>query len=188
MAFPRAFGDRPESLVFRGPQSPREESASSIYTSPLSPIRTTKANGAFPTASELRGSLQRRFTTNALPTLSPIGQQRRQAAEQQRENNNMVRDIPFGIVVEIVGRSGIPIPLSRAGTLLGHSELACNGRLTSRPYTTRVRSRMRWNGPRPTWLLCVHSGLVADMHHLGLWQDYPGKIDVSLCGINCHGG
>lgn len=32
------------------------------------------------TSNDARGSLTRRFTTNALPTLSPIGQQRRQAA------------------------------------------------------------------------------------------------------------
>lgn len=31
-------------------------------------------------AAEQRVGLQRRFTTNALPTLSPIGQQRLQAA------------------------------------------------------------------------------------------------------------
>lgn len=29
---------------------------------------------------DVRGALQRRFTTNTVPTLSPIGQQRRQAA------------------------------------------------------------------------------------------------------------
>lgn len=32
------------------------------------------------TSNDARGPLTRRFTTNALPTLSPIGQQRRQAA------------------------------------------------------------------------------------------------------------
>lgn len=31
-------------------------------------------------SNDARGPLTRRFTTNALPTLSPIGQQRRQAA------------------------------------------------------------------------------------------------------------
>ena len=31
-------------------------------------------------SNDARGSLTRRFTMNALPTLSPIGQQRRQAA------------------------------------------------------------------------------------------------------------
>jgi hypothetical protein len=31
-------------------------------------------------AADVRGALQRRFTTNTVPTLSPIGQQRRQAA------------------------------------------------------------------------------------------------------------
>ncbi|EGP90362.1 unnamed protein product [Zymoseptoria tritici ST99CH_1A5] len=66
---------------FRGPQSPREEPYSSNPLSP--PQRNANPNrwsASMAGMSDVRGALQRRFTTNTVPTLSPIGQQRRQAA------------------------------------------------------------------------------------------------------------
>lgn len=42
--------------------------------------RSPNQNSNHPGANDNRGGLTRRFTMNALPTLSPIGQQRRQAA------------------------------------------------------------------------------------------------------------
>jgi hypothetical protein len=66
---------------FRGPQSPREEQYASNPLSP--PQRNPNPNrwsASMAGAADVRGALQRRFTTNTVPTLSPIGQQRRQAA------------------------------------------------------------------------------------------------------------
>lgn len=84
MAFTKGMADRPESLRF--PQSPRDDPPFPTYTSSLSPLRSLngRANGSTTTAGDVRGSLTRRFTTNAVPTtlaLSPIGQQRRLAVE-----------------------------------------------------------------------------------------------------------
>lgn len=86
MAFSQRRSDRPESLIFRNPHSPREDHSVPVHQTPLSPLRAISnlVNVTVPSAAEMRGNLQRRFTTNALPTvLSPIGQQRRQAAEPQ---------------------------------------------------------------------------------------------------------
>ena len=95
MAFSNGLGERTDELRFRNPQSPSEDSAFN-YNSPLSPSR-----GAFPSkihthtqnqtssSNDARASLHRRFTTNALPTLSPIGQQRRLAAEPQDHTNTV---------------------------------------------------------------------------------------------------
>lgn len=71
--------------AFRGPTSPREEHSlqTSYPTNTLSPPRNsnrTSSGGMMSSAAEQRVGLQRRFTTNALPILSPIGQQRLQAA------------------------------------------------------------------------------------------------------------
>lgn len=70
---------------YRGPQPPPDESQFSNFSgNPLSPPRNPNRLSAGMMGSsnnnDARGSLMRRFTTNALPTLSPIGQQRRQAA------------------------------------------------------------------------------------------------------------
>jgi hypothetical protein len=73
---------------YRGPQSPQDSVAFPGYANnPLSPPRNSNRLsagmlGSTTTSgmSETRAGLTRRFTTNALPTLSPIGQQRRQAA------------------------------------------------------------------------------------------------------------
>ncbi|KAL1306571.1 hypothetical protein AAFC00_005256 [Neodothiora populina] len=84
MAFSKGPPERPESLLFRPQPSPREESPFPTFTSPLSPLRTLSSRvnaSTLVTSPDSRGSLQRRFTTNALPTLSPLGQQRRAAAE-----------------------------------------------------------------------------------------------------------
>ncbi|KAF2002512.1 ARM repeat-containing protein [Amniculicola lignicola CBS 123094] len=79
MAFPAGMGERSDDARFRNPsQSPRDESSFASITSPLRSVGTMASNDA-------RGQLHRRFTTNNIPTLntplSPIGQQRRQAAE-----------------------------------------------------------------------------------------------------------
>lgn len=83
MAFSKGLSDRPDSgLLYRSQLSPREDApyptSATTFPSPLSPLRNLSLAA---TAAEGRGSLQRRFTTNALPTLSPIAQQRRQAAD-----------------------------------------------------------------------------------------------------------
>lgn len=70
------------------PQSPPRDEApfpSFGNPNPLSPQRNQNrlSGGMMNTANnstQTRAGLQRRFTTNELPTLSPIGQQRRQAA------------------------------------------------------------------------------------------------------------
>ena len=81
MAFSAGIGERGDDLRFRNPQSPREESSFPPITSPLRSVGTQLAAHG----SDARGQLHRRFTTNNIPTLStplsPIGQQRRQAAE-----------------------------------------------------------------------------------------------------------
>lgn len=52
---------------------------------------------------DVRGALQRRFTTNTVPTLSPIGQQRRQAAgagdAQMVSSFNMLEDKAQRVVI-----------------------------------------------------------------------------------------
>ncbi len=72
------------TYFYRGPQSPREEQQVPIYTNPLSPQRNpNRLSGSMASASSMRNGLTRRFTTNnELPptALSPIGQQRKQAA------------------------------------------------------------------------------------------------------------
>lgn len=83
MAFSKGLSDRPGSgLLYRPQLSPREDApyptSATTFPSPLSPLQNLSLAA---TAAEGRGSLQRRFTTNALPTLSPIAQQRRQAAD-----------------------------------------------------------------------------------------------------------
>lgn len=99
MAFARGLADRPEGTYFRNPQSPREDSASlaALTAAPLSPLRSFngRVNGSPPVTNDARGVLQRRFTTNALPTLSPIGQQRRQAAEPREYSTTTVSHIFF---------------------------------------------------------------------------------------------
>jgi len=84
MAFSRTTTDRPESLLFRPPLSPRDDPAFVSYASPLSPLRSlaSRVTSTLQNPTEVRGGLQRRFTTNALPTLAPIGEQRRQAVQQ----------------------------------------------------------------------------------------------------------
>lgn len=64
-----------------GLKSPRDESGFASLASPLRAVGSQMASSS----SDARGQLHRRFTTNNIPTLStplsPIGQQRRQAAE-----------------------------------------------------------------------------------------------------------
>ena len=83
MAFSRTTTDRPESLLFRTPQTPHDDPAFVNYSSPISPLRSlaSRVTSTLQNPTEVRGSLQRRFTTNALPTLAPIGEQRRQAMQ-----------------------------------------------------------------------------------------------------------
>ena len=109
MAFSNGFGDRADDLRFRSPQSPIEDS-SLTYSSPLSPSRGTfpgkihtQMQNQTSSSNDARASLHRRFTMNALPTLSPIGQQRRLAAEPQDHSNN-VRLIVFSTFRNINSR------------------------------------------------------------------------------------
>ena len=93
MAFSTGIGDR------SGLRSPREEQSSFAGLGLTSPLRSTfGSQAASSNASDVRGQLHRRFTTNNIPTvntpLSPIGQQRRQAAEPQ-EFTTAVRSRPF---------------------------------------------------------------------------------------------
>lgn len=69
------------AYLYRGTQSPRDEPQYSNFSNPLSPQRNpNRLSGGMMSSNDARGGLTRRFTMNALPTLSPIGQQRRQAA------------------------------------------------------------------------------------------------------------
>jgi len=72
------------AFFYRGATSPRDEPTAPSYTSPLSPQRNlNRLSGSMMPSSvsnDVRAGMTRRFTTNALPTLSPIGQQRKQAA------------------------------------------------------------------------------------------------------------
>lgn len=73
------------SFFYRGTTSPREDHQMPSYANPLSPPRNPNrlSGGMAPSnnvGNDIRSGLTRRFTTNALPTLSPIGQQRKQAA------------------------------------------------------------------------------------------------------------
>ncbi|USW49507.1 Putative armadillo-like helical, pumilio domain-containing protein [Septoria linicola] len=79
---------------YRGAQSPRDEQQ---YTNPLSPPSQRNPNrwsANMATTGDVRGSLTRRFTTNTVPTLSPIGQQRRQAAGDMQATNAQSRMTP----------------------------------------------------------------------------------------------
>lgn len=94
MAYSVGLGDRTEEVRHRSSNPSVDESSSfPLYNTALRsnagriPSQTSKHAGA-------RASLPRRFTMNAVPTmpgLSPIGQQRRQAAEQP------ARDLSFTV-------------------------------------------------------------------------------------------
>ena len=108
MAFSRTRTERPESLLFRPPQSPRDDPSFASYATPLSPLRSL-ASRVTPTlqpSSDVRGSLQRRFTTNALPTLAPIGEQRKQAlqAMDQWDNSQLVSRFILSMAVSVFAR------------------------------------------------------------------------------------
>lgn len=67
---------------YRNSQGPPEEPQFSNFSSnPISPPRNpNRHSGSAMPSNDARVSLSRRFTTNGLPTLSPIAQQRVQAA------------------------------------------------------------------------------------------------------------
>nr|POF01435.1 hypothetical protein CFP56_76152 [Quercus suber] len=68
------------AFMYRGgPASPPNESVMT-YSNPLSPPRNPNRLSGGIVTTDIRGGLTRRFTTNALPSLSPIGLQRKQAA------------------------------------------------------------------------------------------------------------
>ncbi|QIX02290.1 hypothetical protein AMS68_007807 [Peltaster fructicola] len=80
--------------AFRGTTSPRDEPSYPVHaTNPLSPPRNSNrlSGGVMSSAAESRAGLQRRFTTNALPTLSPIGQQRLQAVGEIKQSEQKSR-------------------------------------------------------------------------------------------------
>lgn len=69
------------AFFYRGTTSPRDEPHVPAYSNPLSPQRNpNRLSGGMLTTNDVRGGLTRRFTTNALPSITPIGQQRREAA------------------------------------------------------------------------------------------------------------
>ncbi|KAK4580310.1 hypothetical protein LTR86_000513 [Recurvomyces mirabilis] len=69
------------AYYYRGAQSPRDEQQVPLYSNPLSPQRNpNRLSGGMVVNNPARNGLTRRFTTNEMPTLSPIGQQRKQAA------------------------------------------------------------------------------------------------------------
>jgi hypothetical protein len=113
------------AYLYRNPQSPQDEPHfSNFSTNPLSPPRNPNrmSGGMVSNSSDVRGSLTRRFTTNALPTLSPIGQQRRQAAGEPQ-----VVSTPFhlaGVVVQpdIQGHGHTSIPATSIVDLTMDSE------------------------------------------------------------------
>ncbi|PNS14495.1 Pumilio domain-containing protein isoform B [Sphaceloma murrayae] len=81
MAFSaRTSSERPKSLIFRNPPSVPQPDDSPYYQypTPLSPVRnlTSRAPPQPQSSNDVRNSLQRRFTTNALPSLAPIGEKR----------------------------------------------------------------------------------------------------------------
>jgi hypothetical protein len=88
MAFSSTLGDRQDEIRFRNPQSPRDETQFPPITSPLRGVGS-QMQGQHGVVNDSRATLHRRFTTNTVPTLqnqiqsplSPIGQQRRMAAE-----------------------------------------------------------------------------------------------------------
>lgn len=92
-----------------GLRSPQNESSfPSNYAPPIRPIGSQLSSTAATSSAE-RAQLHRRFTTNALPTLptlssfgplSPIGQQRRQAAEPPSDLAAAVSAHPSLLAVE----------------------------------------------------------------------------------------
>ncbi|KAK1015425.1 hypothetical protein LTR54_003968 [Friedmanniomyces endolithicus] len=94
------------AYFYRGPQSPREEQQVPIYTNPLSPPRNpNRLSGSMASASSMRNGLTRRFTTNnELPptALSPIGQQRKQAAGDYTRSSGCQRILRGGVEEELV--------------------------------------------------------------------------------------
>ncbi|CAK4029867.1 Pumilio domain-containing [Lecanosticta acicola] len=78
---------------YRGPVSPREDQFNS---NPLSPPQRNpnRWSASMLGNADVRGAMQRRFTTNTVPTLSPIGQQRRQAAGDVQQSQNANSRIP----------------------------------------------------------------------------------------------
>ncbi|THZ77933.1 ARM repeat-containing protein [Aureobasidium pullulans] len=121
MAFSKGLSDRPDgALLYRPHQSPREDApyptSATTFPSPLSPLRNLSLAA---TAAEGRGSLQRRFTTNALPTLSPIAQQRRQAADPAMTAFNKITPPERTVVMH--ERSGSYIP-GTSGTDVSQTE------------------------------------------------------------------
>ncbi|KAG8625823.1 hypothetical protein KVT40_006224 [Elsinoe batatas] len=82
MAFPpRSTAERPKSLIFKQP----DDNSFYQYPTPLSPVRNLASRGPTqaPTSNDVRNSLQRRFTTNALPSLAPIGEKRQPNGQAQ---------------------------------------------------------------------------------------------------------
>jgi len=94
------------AFSFRSPQSPQDSVPFPGYSNnPLSPPRTTNrrsvggmsallSTASVASSNETRAGLTRRFTTNGLPTLSPIGQQRRMAAGDTMQSGAFARVSP----------------------------------------------------------------------------------------------
>lgn len=85
---------------YRDPRSPRDDHQAPLYSNPnpLSPQRhPNRLSGGMLPANDVRAGLTRRFTTNALPTLSPIGQQRSQLAGGYAVSSMFCRDVCLAV-------------------------------------------------------------------------------------------
>lgn len=133
-----------------GPQSPRDDPPFPSYSNnPLSPQRNpNRLSGSMlgasqpSAASEARAGLTRRFTTNALPTLSPIGQQRRMAAGDTMQVSARMAEHLSGM--DDLRKTSIPSPGVGADT--GREEKSA----------TRKRGRSLWGSigeNRPSQIL-----------------------------------
>lgn len=127
---------------YRGPQSPRDEQ----YTNPLSPPQRNpnRWSASMAGTNDVRGALHRRFTTNTVPQLSPIGQQRRQAAGDVQQAVSAV-SLEFEKAGGTAGRAsnakGHTIPI-RNSQELGRPLERCDSAVVA-PLAAHMRSLRR---------------------------------------------
>ncbi len=94
MAYSVGLGDRTEDVRHRSSNTSVDESSSFSFYNPALRSNAGRIPSQTSNHASARAGLPRRFTMNAVPTvpgLSPIGQQRRQAAEQP------ARDLSFTV-------------------------------------------------------------------------------------------
>ena len=101
---------------YRGTHSPRDSGQYPTYTNPLSPPRNSnRLSGGIPSSQkseEVRSGMSRRFTTNTVPSLSPLGQQRLLAAGDvpmvSFDSARVGGDLPLSMTLDADGRSAAP--------------------------------------------------------------------------------